>query len=501
MDEKDINIPDKIGPYTIKSIFTKGGMSILYLGISEDSLKPLIIKVLPPKFSKNKEMVDRFLKESKIISLSNHPNIIKLYGQGTWENGLYIAMEFIQGISLRQFIQQRSFSTKKALEIILQVAYALAHLHSHKIIHRDLKPENILITESGDIKVIDFGISHILKEKIKKENSSFIGTPVYMSPEQKKNPENVSFSSDIFSLGVITYELVLGRLSHGAIQLSLLPEELKKILEKALNLSLNERYFSIVDFITDIARYIKYCSEQPKKYMDEVVKTLDSFQDNLLPKEIPFWPQIEIGLSKEKGYLSGIYIDFFKIPQNKYIILISEPLENTLEALNQSSILKGMIKATIYNIIYSNQEDIHLTSLLSFLNDSILQEIKQRFSISMLMLIPEKAKFVFASSKSNILTYINNSKKITYFLTPNPLLGEDSNSIFVETASCWHLNDKLILTSSNLLSTEKKKKEFIEKISSLLIYPTKTIPEKIIKDNFFEKEKSKSRAIISLEKI
>ena len=105
--------PTNIGPYKIDSLFSKGGMSFLYLGTHPEKSIPIIIKVLSPKYKKNTEVVDRFLKEAQIISLSNHPNIIKLHGQGTWDKGLYIAMEFIQGISLRQFLQNKSLSTKK----------------------------------------------------------------------------------------------------------------------------------------------------------------------------------------------------------------------------------------------------------------------------------------------------------------------------------------------------------------------------------------------------
>ena len=97
--------PEKIGPYNIKSLFNKGGMSLLYLATKKNFDKPIIVKVLPPNVAKEKEMVDRFLKEAKIISLFNHPNIIRLYDQGRWDEGLYIATEFIQGISLSQFLQ------------------------------------------------------------------------------------------------------------------------------------------------------------------------------------------------------------------------------------------------------------------------------------------------------------------------------------------------------------------------------------------------------------
>ena len=179
--------PAYIGPYKIESFFNQGGMSNLYLGRHPSSLRPLIVKVLAPKYAQNPEIIQRFLKEAEIIQLANHPNIVRLHGQGQWEKGVFIAMEFIQGISLRQFINKHSLSLKRALEIVLQVAYALCHLHTHGVIHRDLKPENILITEEGEIKVIDFGIAQLHTEVNKDPlaQNRIIGTPTYMSPEQK----------------------------------------------------------------------------------------------------------------------------------------------------------------------------------------------------------------------------------------------------------------------------------------------------------------------------
>ena len=182
---------------------------------------------------------------------------------------LYIAMEFIQGISLRQYILQTPVSLKKALEIILDIAYALCHLHAHGVIHRDLKPENIIISDSGIVKVIDFGIAQILSEK-KDDIGDFkqrtIGTPIYMSPEQKEYPEGVSYPTDIYSLGIIAYELILGKLSHGLIHLSLMPKGLQKIFNKMLQSKPEERYHDIVDLISDLSAYIVLpCHPKGKK--------------------------------------------------------------------------------------------------------------------------------------------------------------------------------------------------------------------------------------------
>ena len=163
-------IPKMIGPYKIESLIEKGGMSLIYLGVHPDTKEPTTIKVLLPKYLFHPEVVKRFLTEAEIVSaMTDHPNIVKLYGHGEWEGGLYIAMEYIQGVSLRQKLLQSPISLKKALEIIIDIAYALCHLHTHGVIHRDLKPENILITDSSEVKVIDFGVAQLLTERTSKD--------------------------------------------------------------------------------------------------------------------------------------------------------------------------------------------------------------------------------------------------------------------------------------------------------------------------------------------
>ena len=109
-----IQIPEKIGPYKVEALLEKGGMSYLYLAIHPETKDPITIKVLFPEFLSNPEMVQRFLREAAIIALADHPNIVKLYGQGEWEGGLYIAMEFIQGISLKQYLLRNLISMKHA---------------------------------------------------------------------------------------------------------------------------------------------------------------------------------------------------------------------------------------------------------------------------------------------------------------------------------------------------------------------------------------------------
>lgn len=464
-------IPAMVGPYKIESLLSKGGMSLLYLGTHPDSSTPLVIKVLSPKFLKNKEIVSRFMKESQIIRLTNHPNIVKLYGHGKWEKGLYIAMEFIQGVSLRQFILQKSLSRRRALDIILQVAYALCHLHTHGVIHRDLKPENILITESGEIKVIDFGIAQLLKDYSEEritQSRRLMGTPTYMSPEQKENPMHLNYSSDIFSLGIITYELILGRLSHGVIHLSLLPKGLRTILDKALKIDPKERYQDIVDFITDISQYIQSNREGKEASEEEVaeewVEKLANAQEMIFPEQAPNWPQIEVGVARHEAFsLTGMYYDFFQIPGQRYLIVIAEPLETGIDSLISISVLRGMVRMVMEQRFRTDSKEASPVEAVKDLNRAILRDtLKKKFSFSLLMLKPNDDQLTFISCGTSCLFHIEaESEEPRIFRSNNPPLGSDENAEFMQTTDNWNVGDQLTLCSSAADDSKEKVRMYL----------------------------------------
>ena len=478
-------LPKKIGPYKIESLLKKGGMSFLYLATSEESAKPIVIKVLSPKFIKNEEVVNRFLKEADIIKTSNHPNIIKLFGQGTWEQGLYIAMEFIQGISLKQFLLEKSLSLKKALEIVLQVSYALCHLHAHGIIHRDLKPENILITENGQIKVIDFGIAQLITEqKDDFKTKSFIGTPVYMSPEQKENPHNVSFASDIYSLGVLTYELVLGKLSHGVIHLSLIPQKLRNILEKAINSDLTKRYKDIVEFITDLSEYLKHLSEveavQQTNYDDidtSFVKTDALFLSAVSPK----WSQLDIAIQRELTISSyGLYLDFFKLSENTFAVVLANSEKKDLEAFIHLSILRGYVKMAMKNAKEKNE--VHPSAILTKLQGAILDDImKQSFFINLLVFNLATDQVFYANSlDTNSYLVDNTTQKVFDIGINNQKLSKTNTPTFIETTLNFKIGDRIILLTKKInLQKQNAIKNVI--LDNMLFSPRHQI-EEIIKE-------------------
>jgi tRNA A-37 threonylcarbamoyl transferase component Bud32 len=455
-------LPNKIGPYKIESLLNQGGMSLLYLASHPETNRPIAIKVLLPKFLKNKEIVARFLKEAQIIAAQDHPNIVKLYGQGKWENGLYIAMEFIRGVSLSQFIQKKSLSLRRSLEIVLQVAYALSHLHGHGVIHRDLKPENILIDEEGDIKVIDFGIAQLQEEEEKK--GMWIGTPVYMSPEQRANPSKASYSSDLYSLGLIAYELILGRLSHGAIHLEYLSKPLRAILAKALDKDPRKRYSDIVEFINDISQYLQTIGTSEEERSSEMISLVQKSSEMLIQKKAPNWPLIECGIAWQEGEaLNGLYLDFFHLSETRFALLIAEPKEKGAASLLLGAQFRGL--ARMASSLHG-QEPI---AYLSVLNRAVLE--LSEFSIAYLLLDIEKDQLFFLSCQGPSLFVLSEERQEPHTLsTSNPFLGAQANPPFSEVIDNFRPTDLLFLSTTHsplprdsmLLSTQTCAERLLE---------------------------------------
>ncbi|KAF3362307.1 putative serine/threonine protein kinase [Chlamydiales bacterium STE3] len=448
-------IPSKIGPYSIETLLDKGGMSILYLGTHPERQDPITIKVLLPKFLSHPEMTSRFLNEAEIIALADHPNIVKLFGYGEWEGGLYIAMEFIQGVSLRQYLLQNPLSLKRSLEITLEIAYALCHLHTHGVIHRDLKPDNILINEDGRVKVIDFGIAQLLDPQEKAQEGSagrrLIGTPIYMSPEQRENPENVSYPSDIYSLGIITYELALGKLSHGQIHLSLMPKGLQKVLAKALQPAVQDRYQDIVDFISDLSSYLHSSNlEKERKASDQVGEIFERLQETqfkITRKDPPKWEEMEIGLTQHRPFgISSIYCDFFELPNREYVLIMAESSQNGAEGLMYISYFKGLAKA-----LFLHNRPIN--EFASLLNQHIISEkIEETFAFSLLILQPESNQLSYLSCGYGPLWILPHEDKRPHCLkTENITLGLEKSFHFESLVHKWLPQDILIVCPSALL--------------------------------------------------
>src|SRR5216110_2220699 len=272
-----------IGHYRIESLLGVGGMGEVYLARDEQLGRKVALKLLPEHMTANETQLSRFKTEARTASALNHPNILTVYEIGAEGNRHFIATEFIEGITLRASLTRERMNLHDALEIAVQVASALAAAHETGVVHRDMKPENIMLRPDGYVKVLDFGIAKLTEPRpvpdldeigttavLQTRAGLVLGTARYMSPEQTRG-QTVDARSDIWSLGVVIYEMIAGIppfhgktpsdciasiLTTEPLPLSgVLPEvplNLESILQKALRKNSDERYQTIKEMLADL---------------------------------------------------------------------------------------------------------------------------------------------------------------------------------------------------------------------------------------------------------
>ncbi|MGB9660640.1 MAG: Stk1 family PASTA domain-containing Ser/Thr kinase [Moorellaceae bacterium] len=200
------------GRYEIKEALGGGGMALVYRGYDRLLHRSVTIKILREQFASDQDFVARFQQEARAVARLSHPNVVSIYDVGQ-EDGLhYLVMEYVEGRSLKEIIAERApLPVSEVIEIALQICEALEHAHENGIIHRDIKPHNILITKQGRVKVTDFGIAQAVNESTMTYDGTMIGSVHYLAPEQARG-EPTGAVADIYSLGVVLYEMVTGQL-------------------------------------------------------------------------------------------------------------------------------------------------------------------------------------------------------------------------------------------------------------------------------------------------
>ncbi len=276
---------DKVQHYEIIELLGKGGMGEVYLARDAILDRKVALKFLPDELEGDARTRERFLREAKSAAALDHPFICKIYETGEWRGKAFIAMEYIQGKTLKDRMEQEPLPLKDIIRVTLEIAEALENAHKAGIVHRDLKPVNIMITSQGHTKVMDFGLakrvlpgggtaelSRTLTQASITEQGSVAGTIAYMSPEQAKG-ENVDTRSDIFSLGIILYEMISGKhpfskpspietltsiLRDAVPPTHITPKSvnpvLNPILRKALAKKPADRYKNVTDFANDLRK-------------------------------------------------------------------------------------------------------------------------------------------------------------------------------------------------------------------------------------------------------
>lgn len=220
--EQDPELSGRFGPYEIIEKIGQGGMGVVYKAKQPSLDRFVALKVLPKKFSDDPDFVARFNREARALAKLTHQNIVSIHEFGMEQGRYYIAMEYVDGVSLRNVLNQSRLKPKEALKIVPQLCDALQCAHDQGIVHRDIKPENILVDKGGKIKVTDFGIAKIIlgNELLPRvtQTHSIMGTKYYMAPEQEFDPKKVDHRADIYSMGVVFYEMLTGELPIGHFQ-------------------------------------------------------------------------------------------------------------------------------------------------------------------------------------------------------------------------------------------------------------------------------------------
>ncbi|HEX5848899.1 MAG TPA: Stk1 family PASTA domain-containing Ser/Thr kinase [Rubrobacter sp.] len=201
--------------YTLVELLGDGGMAEVYLAHDNSLDRRVALKVLRERYADDGEFVERFRREALNAAALNHPGIVQVYDRGRTEDGaLYMAMEYVPGGTLKErMVAEGSLVPREAADLASQVAEALAVAHDRGIVHRDVKPQNVLLASSGEAKVSDFGIARAASSETMTQANAVLGTLAYMSPEQVRG-ERVSPASDLYSLGVLLYEMLTGELPY-----------------------------------------------------------------------------------------------------------------------------------------------------------------------------------------------------------------------------------------------------------------------------------------------
>ena len=298
------------GRYEMKEVLGIGGMAVVFRAYDTVEQRMVAVKVLKQEYLENEEFRRRFKNESRAVAMLSHPNIVNVYDVGLSDTLQYIVMEYIDGITLKDYIDQEGIiSWKSTIHFISQVLRALQHAHDRGIVHRDIKPQNIMLLKDGTIKVTDFGIARFSRSGSRTITDKAIGSVHYISPEQARGGF-VDEKTDIYSVGVMMYEMLTGRLPFDAespVSVAIMqmqadpkspreingdiPEGLEQITQKAMQKDPALRYQSAAEMLRDIERLkknpsvqfeYKYFGEEPTtKYVDAInqVKNTSEYSD------------------------------------------------------------------------------------------------------------------------------------------------------------------------------------------------------------------------------
>lgn len=253
------------GRYEILSTIGKGGMGVVYKARDTKLGRVVAIKTVLPAIRQNKKALDRFMTEAKSLATLNHPNIVQVYDAGEDDSETYIAMEYVDGEALSDYVKREGkLPEARSVEIFGQICQGVLQAHKKNIVHRDIKPANILLADDGISKLVDFGIAQVLDDSDITKTGVAMGTPLYMAPEQQKDAKHIDSLADIYSLGLVFYELLTGE-SPRVIHMERLPMKYRGLIAKTLRQVPQQRHQTVEQLLSDLQTRGKQGAPDEKK--------------------------------------------------------------------------------------------------------------------------------------------------------------------------------------------------------------------------------------------
>jgi len=258
--------PEELAPHfpglVIEDLLGRGGMGVVYRARHKALDREVALKVLPERVAQDRAFADRFQREARALAKLQHPNIVAVHDFGTTDGLFWLVMEYVDGANIRQAMRAGQIGPKEALAIVPQICDALQYAHEHGVVHRDIKPENVLLDKAGHVKVADFGLAKLMEHDAADPTltgaGQVMGTPHYMAPEQWEKPTTVDHRADIYSLGVVFYEMLTGELPVGRFaapsKKSDVDARIDEIVLRTLEREREARYQQVSEVKTDMGR-------------------------------------------------------------------------------------------------------------------------------------------------------------------------------------------------------------------------------------------------------